>query len=356
MARFLVIDADGPNIVLVAASTARGGMKLDQVLSWTLDATPSLAAAESVGRALREKMAAARIPSAPLVFGIGRNRVIFKEVKHPAVPAHEEPAVVRFQAIKELTETPDEVVIDYQPRTGMGGERRALVVAAKKEFVRMMQGIAQAAGLKLHAIIPRPFALAAVVQAAVPPPQPGEAYAVLAAGTTGGEFLVARDNQILFARPVTAPALAADAALLSELRRNLAVHSGQNPHAPVKALYIAEGSTLRGFAGRVKATLAVPVFELDPLAGTAITSDAAPGHLAGAVGLARVAASGQVPINFIKPREPKPPTDPHRRPLLFGAALAVALLFGFGAMAWMQISAKDQTMSSLRHDLDSLTT
>src|SRR2546428_364600 len=116
MPRFLVIDADGPHVALVAASTTRAGVKVEQVLTWSLDAPPSLAAAEKIGLALRDKLTAARISAAPLVIGVGRDRVIFKEIKHPAVPAHEEPAVVRFQAIKELTESPDEVVIDYLPR------------------------------------------------------------------------------------------------------------------------------------------------------------------------------------------------------------------------------------------------
>ena len=36
-----------------------------------------------------------------------------KELRCPAVSADEEPAMVRFQATKELLENPEDVVIDY---------------------------------------------------------------------------------------------------------------------------------------------------------------------------------------------------------------------------------------------------
>lgn len=354
MARFLAIDADGPNIALLSATIGRGGTpRLEKVAAWTADGPLTLDQAEAIGRALRERLNQEKIAAAPLITCVGRERVVFKDVKYPAVPDNEEPAVVRFQAIKELTEPPDEVVIDYQRRPGSSSERRALVVAARKEVVILSQRVAAAAGLKLHAVIPRPFALAAAARASKPGPDPGAAFAVLAFGATGGEFLVGRDDELLFARPVSAPALGGDAALLGEVRRNLAVYSGQNPTAPVKSIIVADGGTLRGFAQRVAATLAVPVTELDALAGSGLPGPDVPAQWAAVCGAVRLAA-GELPINFIKPREPKPPADPHRRPLLFGAALALTLLFAAGALAWMQLADRDRTISELRRDLESV--
>src|SRR5205085_2930240 len=162
---------------------------------------------------------------------------VLKEVKFPAVPMNEEPAVVRFQAVKELTEAADEVVIDYQSREPVGSERRALAVATKKEVVRALQLFAQTAGIKLHAIVPRPFALTAVAQLATPRPDADQAVATLAIGQTGGEFLVSRGSHVLFSRSLTATTLASDQTLLSEIRRNLAVHTVQTPNNAVKALY-----------------------------------------------------------------------------------------------------------------------
>jgi len=46
-----------------------------------------------------------------------------------------------------------------------------------------------------------------------------------------------------------------------------------------------------------------------------------------------------LPINFIKPREPKPAKDPNQRKLAFGAALAASLLLGGVVYCYMQLSA-----------------
>src|SRR5207302_5202377 len=128
----------------------------------------------------------------------------------------------------------DDVVIDYQPRgDATTGEKRALVIALKKEVLRAVQLFAQAAGLKLLGIAPRAFAAVAAMRAASPAPDPTTATAALLIGPAGGEFVVARGEQLLFSRAVAAPSLVTDAALMGEVRRNLAVYNSQSPQWPV---------------------------------------------------------------------------------------------------------------------------
>src|SRR5262249_56567180 len=73
----------------------------------------SPANAAELGRQLKDALRAAGITPGPTVAAVGRDRVIVKDVKIPRVPAGEEPAVVRFQASKEMTEAPDSVALDY---------------------------------------------------------------------------------------------------------------------------------------------------------------------------------------------------------------------------------------------------
>jgi len=349
MAKFLLIDGDGTEFVVAAANLARGGATVAAVHAWSADQPLTPASAESLGRALRDRLAEWKLAAAPLVVAVGRDRLVLKEVKHPAVPPHEEPAIVRFQAMKELTDAGDDVVIDYQPRPTDAGDRKALAVALRRESLRAYQLLAQGAGLKLHAVVPRAFGLLALARSANPPPPPNEAFAVLAMASTGGEFLVARGGQLLFARPVAGPALASTAGALSEVRRNLAVFSGQAAGQAVRALYVAEGPSPTGVTDKFRDTLAIPVHPLvaSPPAGTT------PGAVAGVLGLAQALAAP--PINFVKPREPKAATDPHRRPILLGAAAVAAASVALSILAFAQISARDREVTRLRGELGDLT-
>ena len=114
---------------------------------------------------------------------------------------------------------------------------------------------------------------------------------------------------------LSGPALASDTALLGEIRRNLAVYAGQATQHPVRALYVAEAESLTlGVGDRIRDTLAIPVHRFDPLAGLEPPPGATAGSFTGAAGMFHLYGRSRVlPVNFVKPREPKPPRDPNRR-------------------------------------------
>ncbi len=165
MSNFIAIDLDSQGLYAVAGS-ARGTVRPTHAVAWTADDAdpPSPLTAETakaLGEKLRDKLRAAGVPAAPVIVSIGRDRVILKELKYPPVPPTQEPALVRFQAMKELSESPDEIVLDYAPLGEAGGECRAMAVALRKELLGSIQALCQAAGLKLAGVTPRPYATAA---------------------------------------------------------------------------------------------------------------------------------------------------------------------------------------------------
>jgi hypothetical protein len=358
--RFLALDWDGGHVHLLSATVAKGGLRLERALAWPEEQPPGAANAEGFGQRLRERLREAGVAPAPLLAAVGRDRVVLKEVRYPQVPPHEEPGVVRFQAVKELTDAGDDVVIDYQAAGAPEptGERKALAVALRRDILQAYQTLARAAGVKLAGVTPRAFGVIACLRrAASPEPEPGTAFAALTVGERGGEFLVARGDNLAFARALSGPALASDTALLGEIRRNLAVYAGQASQHPVRALYVAEDSgPALGVGDRLRDTLAIPVHRFDPLGGLGPPAGAAPGSFAGAAGLLHLQGRGRgLPVNFVKPREPKPPRDPNRRLYTLAACAAAVLVLAVGGWGYSKVAAKDKKLRELvdeRADLD----
>src|SRR5262249_50649841 len=178
------------------------GAAVEKVLSWQLDAEFGTAVGEALGRKLRDTLKAADIAPAPIVACVGRDRVVAKELHYPPVPANEEPALVRFQAAKELSEQPDDVIIDYAHLSdpAQPGERHALTVALKKHLAAAWQALARGLGVKLLAVTTRSQALmGAVARAQADSRAPtGETLAILAVGARWAELAGIHRGRSLF--------------------------------------------------------------------------------------------------------------------------------------------------------------
>jgi Tfp pilus assembly PilM family ATPase len=355
LARFLAIDWDHQQLHVVAATMSGGTVRLRRAAVWAEPQTPNPAEAEALGRLLRERLKAAGIAPAPVLACLSRDRVILKEVRHPPVPAAEEPAVVRFQAVKELTEPPDEVVIDYVPAgvTGNGGERRALVLVVRRELLQAYQTLCQAAGLKLAALTPRSFGSAAGVRRLTGAELADAAVAVLTLGERWGEFCVVRGGGLIFSRSV-----ASGPTLPAEVRRNLAVYAGQAPQHPVQAIYVAGGAAEHAeLRERLQEIAGISVQAFDPLApqeGPEVPATGR-GGFAGAVGLLHAQAGGGLPINFVRVKQAGPARDPNKRRLILAAAAAGLLLLAGIGWCWSVLAARDRELEGLnlvKADLD----
>jgi Tfp pilus assembly PilM family ATPase len=354
LARFLALDWDHQQIHVVAATVRGGRVHIQRAAFWKEDQSPNPAEAEALGRLLRERLKAAGIAPAPVLACIGRDRVILKEVRYPAVAAADEPAVVRFQVSKELTDAADEVVIDYtaSPPNGAGSEQQALALVIRRELLNTYETLCRAAGLKLVALTPRPFgALACWKQVAgtsvlTPAPEPPDAaVALLTVAERGAELCVVRGDKLLQAR-----SLAVGNALAGEVRRSLTVHAGQAPQHPVRAVYVADSGEHVALRERLRELLGIPVHPLDPFANVE-RPEIPPvnrGAFASSVGLLHIRAEkSDLPINFVQPKKPRPPRDPNKNRLVALGGLAAALLLGGVFFCYNQLAAKDRELENL---------
>jgi Tfp pilus assembly PilM family ATPase len=350
LSKFIAIDLDPQGIYVASGSARAGHTSLDAVAAWDAadsETPPALTVetATQIGEQLRERLKAAGIAPAPALVSIPRDRVILKELRYPAVPLPEEPNVVKFQAMKELTDASEDIVLDYVPLSfgTTDGERRSMAVAVRKDLFNAIQALCTAANLKLTAVTPRPYCVTAgltraFATGATPRPEGREAIAILTLSPNGGEFTVIRPgatagtSDVTFTRTITAPSLTSETELLTGVRRNLAMYAGANPGHPVQAVYVAEHEGRA--VNRLKSALGIPVHAYDPLAGlTSTAPESNHGRFVGAVGLLAANALGELPINFVVPRQPKEQRDPKYKQIFLGAGVAALLVcagLGYG--------------------------
>jgi hypothetical protein len=350
LSRFLALDWDQQQLHVVAADVRGGTVVFHRATVWREERTPTLSNTEELGRLLRQRLKEAAIGAAPVLACVGRDRVVLREVRYPAVPEAEEPAIVRFQALRELTESPDDVVLDYAPLGDSGGERRALVLSLRREALTTYQKLCQAAGLKLAGLVPRPFGLAA---AAATPAVPADVpCAVVATGEGWAEFCVVRGGTLLFTRP-----MAAGSGLTGDIRRNLAVFAGQQPAHTIDALYLA-GAADNPLLQRLGTSLELRVHAFDPFG--AASGDMLPtgdrGSFAGAAGILLAKAKPQgLPVNFVQPRQPAPPKRVNIRMVAAIAAIAILVIGGGAVLGRSVLDAKGRERderSERRDELD----
>jgi Tfp pilus assembly PilM family ATPase len=355
LARFLALDWDHRHLVVVSAVVKNGSIRIQKATAWETEQNPQTGAPDALGRLLRDRLREAGIAPAPVLACIGRDRVILKDIRHPPATAAEEPAVVRFQVVRELNDPAEQVVIDYMPSTEpvSSGERRALAVVLRRNILVNYQNVCRAAGLKLAALAPRPFGAAACLSQFAGLSSPGATaeaatVAILTVGDAWAEFTVVRGGALLFGRSLTTgPSLAA------EVRRNLAVFAGQATQNPIRAIYVTGGREHAGLRQQLHELLHVSVHPLDPFAG--IEQPGLPadnrGLWTGAVGLLHARSQGKdLPINFVTPREPKPVTSPNRNRILIGAAAAVAVLVGLVGFGIAEMSRRDDEIGRLTQE------
>lgn len=343
MSRFIAIDVDASGL-FVAAGFARGNsVRIDQAVPILDDPRPLTAdTAPEVAKRLKEALAAARIAPAPVLVSVGRDRVVLKDIRHPKTAPTEEPAIVRFQAQRDLAEPPDTLHLDYVPMPAPPGaeDKRATAVFVKKDLFNAARILCESAGLKLAGFTPRPYATAAAVRRAIaagtatPPENLTAPIGVLTLWDGGGEFVVFQGEHLVFSRSVSGMALQSEGALLGETRRSLAAFAAQSPREKLDALYLSEGHSGGGsWAARLQESLPLPVHPFDPLVGNP-AADAVPSHLRGrftpVVGLLAARGAGPLPINFVTPRQPRAEPSRGRSWVLIGLLLLILLGAGIG--------------------------
>jgi hypothetical protein len=344
LASWIILDWDQDQFHVLCAQSARRGVQVTQAATWTHPEPFTPSTADRVGKALREFLNTAKIVNAPVVVGLGRDRIFLKELRFPQIEAHEEANLVRFQTAKELTESIENFAVDYVHLNGTSSDRQIMTVAARRDMLLMLQTLCQSAGLKLHAVTPRLFGFAhALTRAVHPEPsplKPNQLNVVLLLGQRWAELCFFKGDRLLQAQ-----SLANGPMLVSEVKRNLAVFHAQYAVnielSGPDCMYVFGDPT--SVVQALQSGQHLPIRMLDPLADEpkiAAELDN-PAHFAGGVGLAALwSAGGEKPVNLVAPKRMSAPVSvTKQRGMFYGAVVGALLVFLFSGM-WYVLSTK----------------
>jgi hypothetical protein len=354
LASWLVLDWDQDQFHILAAQSSRRGVQITRAATWAHPEPFTPSTADRVGKALYEFLKSEKIAGAPVIVGLGRDRIFLKELRFPPIAAHEEANLVRFQTGKEMAEAVDNYAIDYSHLTNGDAERHIMTVAARRDIIAMLQALCQSAGLKLHAVTPRlfgvPQALARSIQPDPSPLNPSQLNVVLTIGQRWAELCFLRGDRLLQAQ-----ALANGPHLAGEVRRNLAVFQAQHAVnvdlSGPDFLYVFgdDPAALKA----LKTGQPLPLAMLDPLKHEPDVAAEAknPAYFAGAVGLAALWTQGSPrPVNLSAPKRSSAPVSVTRqRLMIYGAAAAVALTFIIAGMAYSLSGKRAQIVQMTQH-------
>lgn len=360
MARFLALDWDQKYVRVVEATVGGGSVRIQRAAVWPVEQAPAASVAEEQGRWLKERLKEAGIAAAPLIVALGRDRVILKDIRYPEVAETEEPAVIRFQAARELTDAPEELIIDYCPMgdAGGNGQKRALVVIGRRDLIGAYHTIAKTAGLKLTAITPRSFGLVACLNrlagtsVLTPAYAAGDAAAVVSLSETWAEFCIIQQEKLVYSR-----FLPASDTLAGEIRRNLLVYAGQAPQHPLRSVYVAGDQA--ELMAQLQTTPSIAFHRLDPFGGEERPGlpNQGRGAFAGVIGLLHAqAGKAALSVNLIQPHQYQSSKATPKRRLAFAGALAAALfLSGIGicSMILSRANAEVEEQADANAELDS---
>ncbi len=353
MARILGIEWDPEHLRVVEATSRGGKVEVRRAFVWTEPVHPNAAQADEAGKRLRERLREAGVAPAPVLFLVGRERLLIREVRYPDVPAAEVPAVVHFQAAKELNFPADEAVIDFALNSVPGplGEKRALAVVLRKELLSAIQQTCKLAGLRLEAVAARPFALLANWNATHPQhAADGQIHGLLHLDGARRELCVVRNKELLFSRALSLDAEPLTAgAWLNELRRTLAAYAAQFPSHPLQALHLS-GSVAARLKEGVRAMVTAPVDVYDQAPGMlAETPREERAGFAGGLGVVQ-AHGRRLPIDFLHPKQAQTKDTTKRWYGIAAAVAAVLLVAGAFTAHRLAVSSRTSRIDELQQE------
>jgi len=340
MAQLLALEWNDDEARLAVAASRGSQAVIEQAFSLKLEPAASGSDPEesNVGRRIAAALAARGIGRLDTLVAVGRANIELRLLELPPAPDAELPALVRFQAMRELGALEEDWPLDFIPLDDVADQpRNVLAAAIDSGLVEQIQHTCRGAGLKPQRLILRPCAAASLLRRGQDADQ-SEVRLLIDLLGDEADLTALSDRKVVFLRTVRLggdPLAATEhsGGLLAEIRRTMAAVRNQLDGRRVESLVLCgTGPEHVALAELFHERLQVRTELFDPFAGVKLGAELReglpdePGRFAPLLGML-LDELDQAPhaIDFLHPRRPPEPPTTRVKYLLAGVA-AIALI------------------------------
>lgn len=303
---------------------------------------------EALGQALSQFLRRNRFKASRVVLGVPAKWLVARERDLPPANADQAAGMLRLQAERLFSSDLKDLVFDYAGTPDSKAPSKVLLVAMPRHQLDRVVEVADAAGLKVHAVVPSVLALAAGS------PDPSKNSLWLSLSKDAAELLVHTDNGPRALRHLSVRGsdlmsqngtrMGAVTGLGGELKRAAVL----TPGGEDRSLVLCDGVGLKPEErSALEAQAGIALSECPPMGATAETADATP-----AIALGRLGITAQpAPVDFAHPRLAPPRVKRLSRAAMYGIVAGAVVLLSLFGMLW-DIHGREKTLEGMKTQLE----
>ena len=332
-----------------AAATRDGAAEVRRTARMDLEAPLASMDPEALGQALSQFLRRNRFKAARVVLGVPARWLVARERDLPPASVEQASGLLRLQAERLFSADLKDLVFDYTGQPDPRQATKVLLMAMPRQQLDRIVQVAEAAGLKVHAVMPSVLALAATA------PDQSQNNLWLSLSRDSAELLVQTDNtpRLLRHLPVRASDLSSQngtrmgamTGLGGELKRAVVL----TPGSADRSVVLCDGVGLKPEERAALAEQAGIALRQCPQPGA---SDPASADAAPAIALGRIATRTQPPpVDFAHPRLAAPKVKRVSRATVWAAAAGLIVLLTLASLLW-DIRRRQRDLAELTSRLD----
>ena len=313
MSQLLALEWNSHEI-RVAVACGRGNRVVIEhafLVPWNEEASGTGQPEQRIGQRIAKELDLRDIGRPTTLVAVGRTSIELRQIQLPPAPDEDLPDMVHFQAAREFNELDEHWLLDFVPiDEGSDGPRTVLATAIAPVVIGQIEGVCQAAGLKMQRLLLRPCAAASLL-AGEKAETRGKLRLLVDLLSDEADLTVVLDGKAVFLRTMRLGAnLPSLPALLAEIRLTMAAVQSQLAGRKVQAIVLCGQDKIHAdLAQSIETEFGLPTESIDPFAGLELgpalrgSLPEHPGRFAPLLGmlLAEIKQTGHA-IDFLHPR------------------------------------------------------